>query len=133
VIWAFDRQEGDRIAVDGHTIEVYRRVQQDSGGDRVLDSTVLHLRSKQGKGGGAHNLDLLGTITVFGDLVMPGDYTVEKAEYGIVPTIAELDDAIAPRIYKSMAGSDAIPPYPRLDASGQPIIEEAVLLQAPGP
>lgn len=133
VIWDFNRKEGDRIEVAGHTVEIYRRVQQDSDGDRVLDSTVLHLRSNQGKGGGAHHKDLLGTITVFGDLVMPSDYTVKLAEFGIVPTIAELDDAIAPRIYTSSPRSDTLPPYPQLDPAGLPIIEDPVLLQAQNP
>jgi len=133
VIWDFNRSEGDRIEVAGHTVEVYRRGQQDSDGDRVLDSTVLHVRSNQGNGGGAHNKDLLGTITIFGDLVMPSDYTVEKTEYGIVPTIAELDDAIAPRIYTSMAKNGTPPPYPKLDASGSPVIEEPILVRAQAP
>lgn len=120
VIWDFSREEGDRIEIVGHTVEVYRRVHQDSDGDKIVDSTVLHLRSNQGNGGGAHNKDLLGTVTVFGDLVMPRDYTVEKIEYGIVPTIAELDEAITPRVYTSIANDGAPPPYPKMDASGQP-------------
>lgn len=120
VIWDFNREEGDRIEVVGHTVEVYRRVHQDSDGDRIVDSTVLHLRSNQGNGGGAHNKDLLGTITVFGDLVMPRDYTIEKIEYGIVPTVAELDEAITPRVYTSISDDAALPPYPKIDASGQP-------------
>lgn len=123
VIWDFSREEGDHIEVVGHTVEVYRLVHQDSDGDRVLDSTVLYLRSNQGNSG-AHNKDLLGTITVFGDLVMPRDYTVEQIDYGIVPTIAELDEAIAPRVYTSASEDGAPPPYPKLDATGRPQLQK---------
>ena len=111
------REDGDRIEVVGHTVEVYRRVHQDSDGDRIVDSTVLHVRSNQGKGGGAHNKDLLGTITVFGDLVMGRDYTVEKIEYGIVPTIAQLNEAITPRVYTSVNDDGAPPPYPKVEVT----------------
>ena len=112
VVWDFSRQEGDHIEVVGHTVEVYRRVHQDSDGDRVLDSTVLHVRSNQGKNGGAHDKDLLGTITVFGDLLMQQDYTVEQIDYGIVPTIAQLDEAVKPRVYTSVSDGGTPPAYP---------------------
>jgi len=115
VIWDFSRAEGDHIEVVGHTVEVYRRVHEDSDGDATLDSTVLHVRSNQGNGGGAHNKDLLGTIRVFGDLVMRSDYTVEKIDYGIVPTIAELEEAISPPVYTSVADDGTPPPFPEID------------------
>ncbi len=115
VIWDFNRAEGDQIRIEGHTTEVYKVVHQDSDGDGILDSTVLHLWSNQGSGGGAHNKDLLGTITVFGDLVTKSDYTVEKINYGIVPTIDQLDEAISPRVYTSVAGDGTPPPLPTPD------------------
>ncbi len=75
----------------------------------------MHLWSNQGSGGGAHNKDLLGTITVFGDLVTKSDYTVEKINYGIVPTVDQLDEAITPRVYTSVADDGTPPPLPTPD------------------
>jgi Ca2+-binding RTX toxin-like protein len=115
VIEDFSRDEGDHIEVVGHTVEVYRRVHEDSDGDGILDCTILYVRSNQGNGGGAHNKDLLGTIRVFGDLVMRSDYTVEQIDYGIYPTIYELEEAITPRVYTSVADDGAPPPYPVVD------------------
>ena len=115
VVWDFSRAEGDHIEVVGHTVEVYQRVHEDSDGDGIPDSTVLYVRSNQGAGGGAHNLDELGTIRVFGDLVLESDYTVEKIDYGIVPTIEELDEAITPRVFTSVANDGTPPPVPEVD------------------
>ena len=96
VILDFDRSEGDRIEVVGHTVDVYQVTHHDSDGDGVLDSSVLHVQSNQGNAG-AHNKDQLGTITVYGDLVLPSDYTVDAhPAYGIVETIGELGEALAP-------------------------------------
>jgi hypothetical protein len=115
VISDFNRAEGDQIRIEGHTTEVYKVVHQDSDGDGLLDSTVLHVWSNQGSGGGAHNKDLLGTITVFGDLVTKSDYSVEKIDYGIVATIDQLDEAIEPRVYTSVADDGTPPPLPTPD------------------
>ena len=104
----FSRAEGDKIEVVGHTVEVYKIIHQDSDNDNILDSTVLHVRSNQGNGGGAHNRDLLGTISVFGDLVTATDIEVDQENYGIVPTIAQLEEAITPRVYTSK--NDGLPP-----------------------
>ena len=120
VIWDFSREEGDHIEVVGHTVEVYNRVHEDSDGDGILDSTVLHVRSNQGSGGGAHNLDLLGTIRIFGDLVMESDYTVEQEDYGIVPTVNELEEAITPRKFTSVADDGTPPPMPVADDGDLP-------------
>ena len=115
VIWDFSRAEGDHIRIEGHTTEVYKLEHQDSDGDGILDSSVLHIWSNQGNGGGAHNKDLLGTITVFGDLVTQSDYTVEKHDYGIVETINELDEALTPRVYTSVGATPTPPPMPTVD------------------
>ena len=115
VIEDFSRDEGDHIEVVGHTVEVYRRIYEDSDGDGILDCTTLHVRSNQGNGGGAHNKDLLGTIKVFGDLVMRSDYTVEQVDYGIYPTIYDLEEAVTPRVYTSVADDGTPPPYPTVD------------------
>ena len=118
VIWDFSRAEGDEILIEGHTTEVYRIEHQDSDMDGMLDSTVLHLWSNQGNGGGAHNKDLLGSITVFGDLVTRDDFTVNKVDYGIVESIDQLDEAITPRVYTSVADDGAPAPTPEVVEDG---------------
>ncbi|MEO0530612.1 MAG: LamG-like jellyroll fold domain-containing protein [Planctomycetota bacterium] len=97
VIMDFDRSEGDKIEIVGHTVDVYRVTHLDSDRDGVLDSSVMYLQSNQGNAG-AHNKDQLGTITVYGDLVLKSDYHVNAhANLGIVETIGELPEALAPR------------------------------------
>ncbi len=97
VILDFNRAEGDKIEIVGHTVDVYKVVHRDHDGDGMLDSSVIYVQSNQGNAG-AHNKDKLGTITVFGDLVMAGDYMVNaQPAYGIVETIDELDEAMAPK------------------------------------
>ena len=107
----FNREEGDHILIEGHTTEVYKVEYVDSDGDGIVDSTVMHIWSNQGNGGGAHNKDLLGTITAAGVLLTSEDYTVNKRDHGIVPTIAELDEAITPYSWISDDGvGPVIPP-----------------------
>ena len=125
VIWDFSRSEGDHIRIEGHTTEVYEIIHQDSDLDGILDSTVLHVWSNQGSGGGAHNKDLLGTITVFGDLVTWSDLTVEKIDYGIVESIDQLDEAITPRVYTTVVGDGTPPATPDFDDGDLP--DDAVL------
>ena len=111
VVWDFSRAEGDKIEVVGHTVDVYHIEHIDSDQDGTLDATVLHVQSNQGNGGGAHNKDQLGTITVFGDLVMESDLTVDAmVNYGIVDSVDQLDEAIAPRVGTPLDGSP--PPMP---------------------
>jgi Ca2+-binding RTX toxin-like protein len=92
----FDRDAGDRIVIEGHTTEVSSIDVRDVDGDGDLDS-VLQLRSNQGAGGGAHNLDLLGTITVLDNEITQDDFSVNAGvAYGIVDTISEYREAITP-------------------------------------
>ena len=115
VIWDFNRAEGDKIEVVGHTVDVYKLEHVDTNGDMVLDASILHLQSNQGNAG-AHNKDQLGTITVFGDLVLESDYTVDaKPAMGIIENIRDLDEAIAPRVGTPVADGDAPPPTPDVD------------------
>ena len=114
----FSRAEGDHILIEGHTTEVYEVEYVDSDGDHSFDSTVLHVWSDQGNGGGAHNKDLLGTITVAGALLTSADYTVNRENYGIVPTIAELDEALAP--YSSVPDDGLAPAIPSVDDATAP-------------
>ena len=97
VIEDFNRAEGDKIEIVGHTADVYDHQHIDTDGDGVVDASVIFVQSNQGNAG-AHNKDKLGTITVFGDLVLRSDYTVDsKPAYGIVDSIYQLDEALAPR------------------------------------
>uniref|UniRef100_UPI00273DFC9E LamG-like jellyroll fold domain-containing protein n=1 Tax=Roseibium sp. MMSF_3412 TaxID=3046712 RepID=UPI00273DFC9E len=69
----------------------------DSNEDGIVDHSVISLYSDQGSGGGAHANDDLGTITVYGDLITLSDIsTTAKPAYGIVRSIADIDEAIKP-------------------------------------
>ncbi|MEP1379309.1 MAG: calcium-binding protein, partial [Paracoccaceae bacterium] len=91
------RAEGDRIVIEGHTTEIADITYGDANGDGVLDHSIISLYSDQGNNGGAHNLDELGTITVYGDLVKLSDieHTASPA-YGIVATVEDIKDALEP-------------------------------------
>ena len=105
----FNRDEGDRIVIEGHTTEVSSIDVRDVNGDGDLDS-VLQLRSNQGAGGGAHNLDLLGTITVLDNEITEDDFTVDAGvAYGIVATISEYKEAVTPL---GLYGEPAAPAEP---------------------
>ncbi|MCP4595698.1 calcium-binding protein, partial [Neptuniibacter sp.] len=68
-------QDGDKIILRGHTVEIADVTQgEDEGGDYSL----IHVRSQQGDGGGAHDEDSLGTIKVYGDEVTADDINVVK-------------------------------------------------------
>ena len=115
VIWDFNRAEGDKIEVVGHTVDVYKLEHVDIDGDGVLDASILHVQSNQGNAG-AHNKDQLGTITVFGDLVVESDYLVDAGPaYGIVDHIRDLDEAISPKVSTPVSAGDDPPPYPLID------------------
>lgn len=93
----FDASEGDTLRIEGHTTKVYRIEYTDANLDGNLD-TVLHLWSDQGNAG-AHNKDLLGTITVLDNLLDRDDFTMNHhANHGIVETIDEYREAITPFI-----------------------------------
>ena len=112
VIEDFNRAEGDRIEVVGHTVDVYKHEHIDTDGDGILDASVLYVQSNQGNAG-AHNKDQLGTITVFGDLITRSDYTVDaNPAYGIVETIDELDEALTPRAGTPVRNDGTPPPFP---------------------
>ncbi|MEM8689770.1 MAG: calcium-binding protein, partial [Pseudomonadota bacterium] len=62
----FSIQDGDKILIRGHTVEIKDIVYgEDEGGDYSL----IILRSQQGDNGGAHDEDPLGSIKVYGDKV----------------------------------------------------------------
>ncbi|MCR9254871.1 MAG: hypothetical protein NXI16_02110 [Alphaproteobacteria bacterium] len=114
VILDFNRAEGDSIAVVGHTAEVYRITMGDADGDNVPDHSVIHVRSNQGRNGGAHQYDDLGTIQVFGDFVRESDIENDAGPaYGIVDTIDEYAEAVTP-LYGQLATDDPFVPSPDL-------------------
>ena len=97
LITDFNRTEGDKIEIAGHTTRIAAITYEDSDGDGVDDQSVIHLISDQGGNGGAHDQDVLGTITVEGDLLQKGDISVDsKVVYGIVENIRDIDEAITP-------------------------------------
>ncbi|WP_039163913.1 LamG-like jellyroll fold domain-containing protein [Leisingera sp. ANG-M1] len=110
VVQDFSRAEGDRIVIEGHTTEIASITYGDANGDGVMDHSVIALYSDQGKNGGAHNDDRLGTITVYGDLVKRSDieHTAAPA-YGIVKSIADLDEALAPKHTAEDTGDITVP------------------------
>ena len=93
----FDRKEGDKIEIAGHTTEIASITYEDSDGDGEEDYSVIWLISNQGGNGGAHDQDLLGTITVLDTIIRAKDLTVDSAPtYGIVETIDQIAEAITP-------------------------------------
>ena len=121
VITDFNREEGDRIVIEGHTTKIRSITYGDSNGDGVVDHTVITLYSDQGSGGGAHNNDDLGTITVYGDLVTQTDIsTTAKPAYGIVRSIADLEEALQP-IEMGEDRGDIAPPADLPDTDDLPL------------
>jgi len=100
VVADFNKEEGDTISVIGHTTEVevdYRTI--DTDGDGIDDDavSVITVYSQQGNGGGAHDEDYLGYIIVHGDRVEEDDIETDAgAHYGVVDTIDEIQEAVAP-------------------------------------
>ncbi|MDJ0731887.1 MAG: calcium-binding protein [Crocosphaera sp.] len=90
VILDFNKSEGDKIRIAGHTVEVSNIEYVDLNQDEILES-IIHLISNQGANGGAHNQDELGTITVYGDLVEASDLRVNAGVfYGAFNSINDL-------------------------------------------
>ena len=126
VILDFDREEGDKIEIVGHTVDVYKLEHLDTDDDGVLDASRLYLQSNQGNAG-AHNRDKLGTITVYGDLVRSEDYTVDAhANLGIVDTIGELGEALAPKYRGRPVTTDGQSHWLRSEVNEAPLPEGAV-------
>jgi Ca2+-binding RTX toxin-like protein len=90
VIRDFNRAQGDRIEIAGHTNEVQSIEHVDRNGDGRADHSVITVISQQGAAG-AHDEDLLGTITVYGDLVEENDISVDAGvNYGAYERVGEL-------------------------------------------
>src|SRR3954469_7159363 len=90
VIRDFNRREGDKIEISAHTAEVKSIEHLDSNGDGRADYSLITVISQQGAAG-AHDEDLLGTITVYGNLVKASDITVDAMSvYGAYEKAGEL-------------------------------------------
>src|SRR3954470_20956247 len=86
----FHRNQGDKIEISAHTAEVKSIEYLDSNHDGKNDTSVITVISQQGAAG-AHDEDLLGTITVYGNLVKASDITVDAMSvYGAYEKIGEL-------------------------------------------
>ena len=110
VITDFSRAEGDRILIEGHTTQIAGVTYGDADGDGVADHSIVELYSDQGNGGGAHNDDRLGTLTVFGDLIIENDIELDTGPaYGIVNTIDKLNEALKPLAVSEDLGPIAPP------------------------
>jgi Ca2+-binding RTX toxin-like protein len=92
VIRDFNRAQGDKIEISAHTAEVKSIELKDSNGDGKNDYSVITVISQQGNAG-AHDEDLLGTITVYGNLVKASDITVTQTVYGAYESVGELNGA----------------------------------------
>ena len=90
VIRDFNRAQGDRIEIAAHTAEVQSIQHLDSNGDGRNDYSVITVISQQGAAG-AHDEDVLGTITVYGNLVRASDITTDAGvTYGAYESVGEL-------------------------------------------
>ena len=89
VIRDFNRAQGDKIEISAHTAEVKSIEYKDSNGDGKNDYSVITIISQQGNAG-AHDEDLLGTITVYGNLVKQSDIAVTQTVYGAYESVGEL-------------------------------------------
>jgi Ca2+-binding RTX toxin-like protein len=93
VIRDFNRSQGDRIEISGHTAEVQSIQHLDSNGDGRNDYSVITVISQQGAAG-AHDEDLLGTITVYGNLVRARDIATDQTVYGAYESVDTLPDGV---------------------------------------
>jgi Ca2+-binding RTX toxin-like protein len=85
----YSRAEGDRIELSAHTVSVDSITYGDANADGVNDWSVIVLVARQG-GNGAHHMDLIGTITIFGDLVRVEDVIDLGGHYGAFDALADL-------------------------------------------
>ena len=121
--------EEDSISVIGHTTNIeisYDTV--DTDGDGVDDSVLSLIRaySQQGKNGGAHDEDELGILAVIGDMVTEDMVETDAgAHYGIVTTIDELQEALAPSDDPStVTRPDDVFGYDDRDVEGRPLTSD---------
>ena len=104
VIRDFNRSQGDKIEISAHTGEVQSIVHKDSNGDGRNDYSVITVISQQGDAG-AHDEDLLGTITVYGNLVRASDIVTDQTVYGAYEKV----DSLAAGVHFQLEDDGVLP------------------------
>ncbi len=108
IIEDFNKAEGDKIELVGHTATIPHIDHRDINNDGIKES-ILYVRSDQ-NAAGAHHKDYLGTITVFGDIVEKSDISKNNVPaIGIVAHIDDLEEAVSPRVWETDPEPDRIP------------------------
>ena len=97
----YDQEEGDRIVLRGHTnqIESVENLVDEAG----IEFTRINIWSDQGNvevgGGGAHDLDRLGSVDVYGGPVLESDIIVNAGVFdGMYRFIDQFDGSDIPDI-----------------------------------
>ncbi|MEM9902142.1 MAG: LamG-like jellyroll fold domain-containing protein [Pseudomonadota bacterium] len=128
-IFADFNADEDTISVLGHTVNIeidYDTV--DTDGDGTSDSilSIIRAYSQQGNNGGAHDEDELGLLLVIGDMVTEDMVTTDAGvHYGIVRTIDELQEALAPSDDPSpVSRPEDIFGYDDRDVDGRPLTSD---------
>ena len=85
----FSNQDGDKLVVRGHTVEIADITYGDDAGG---DFSLITLRSQQGDGGGAHDEDPLGSLKVYGDKVTEHDITVKANVFDGIDILEPLEN-----------------------------------------
>lgn len=94
-IWDYSEAEGDKIKVVGHTIGIGEIIYEDTDGDGDLESIIVLVSDQGGNNAGAHDQDIVGTITVHGDLVTADDVQTNPGSHvGVVKFASQWQDYI---------------------------------------
>ncbi|MEM8631961.1 MAG: LamG-like jellyroll fold domain-containing protein [Pseudomonadota bacterium] len=116
----------DKISIIGHTTRVsveYKTIDTDADGLKDEAVSVVMAYSQQGNGG-AHDEDLIGYLVVHGDRVTEDDIEIDPgAHYGVVKTIDQIQEAVAPNGASAPAtwAEAGIYGYDTRDIEGDPI------------
>ncbi len=91
-----DLLEGDTLQLIGHTVAIGGIAHVDEDGDGVADHSIVTVISDQGGNGGAHDQDVLGTITLLNTLINEDDIIVNAApHFGATETLDQWLDMFA--------------------------------------
>lgn len=101
----YSNQDGDKIILRGHTVEI---ADITSGEDDGGEYSLIHVRSQQGEGGGAHDEDSLGTIKVYGDEVGEGDIKVKKNVFDGIDIFEPFADGSVPNLIYGSNASESL-------------------------
>src|SRR4029079_18032942 len=104
VIRDFNRAQGDKIEISAHTADVKSLQHKDSNGDGRNDYSVITVISQQGDAG-AHDEDLLGTISLYGTLVSEADVVSDETVYGACERV----DSLAAGVHYQLEDDGVLP------------------------